>query len=459
MNFPFFRSLSIAFIALLASCNVGPDYQRQDPAAPSSYKAAGLTAPPPTGNWWSSFNDSTLNSLLKKAEKANPQARAALARLDQSRAILGLRKSDRLPTITGEALASRQQDTTRDIFTLPADPYTRYRSAINLTYEIDFWGRVRRSVNKQDALTQSAAADYITALLSVKAEVARDYLALRHLDSEIALLRNTIKLREENERLVNARVKAGDTTTIDSSRATSQTETARADLHRVTQRRAELENAIAVLVGDTPSNFRLAEGTPPRTPSISSGMPADLLRRRPDVAATERRLAAAAEDIGISIANYLPRVSLNGTAGYASLSSSDLFDKGSELWTLGPSATFPLNTFGRKQNDVDRAKAAYREALENHRLSVLNAYRDVEDALAGINNLDRAISAQKKSADAAGEASRLIELRYKTGLVSFFEAIDAQREHLTEQRALVQTRAARQLATVQLIQALGGGWK
>ncbi|YCM42262.1 efflux transporter outer membrane subunit [Verrucomicrobiaceae bacterium 227] len=444
---------------LLASCTVGPSYQRQDPSAPATYKAVGLTSTPPTGNWWSSFSDSTLDSLLAKAKKANPQSRAALARLDQSRAILGLRRADLLPSLTGEVLSSRQQDTTRDIFELPGDPYSRYRSALNLSYEIDFWGRVRRSVSEQQALTQAAAADYVTALLSTKAEVTRDYLALRHLDSEIQLLSNTIQLREENEKLVQARVDAGDTTAIDSSRARSQTETARADLHRLTQRRTELENALAVLTGTNPSSFKLGHATPPRTPSVPSGVPADLLRRRPDVAATERKLAAAAEEIGVTIANYLPRVSLTATGGFAALSTSDLFDKGSKLWTIGPGVTFPLTTFGRRNRDIEHAKAAYREALENHRLSILNAFRDVENALSGITNLDRALAAQEKSAAASGEASRLIKLRYETGLISFFEVIDAQREHLTEQRALVQTKAARQQATVQLIQALGGGWK
>ncbi len=444
---------------LLAGCTVGPSYQRQDPKAPASYKATGLTSAPPAGNWWSSFSDSTLDSLLAKAEKANPQSRAALARLDQSRAILGLRRADLIPTLTGEALTTRQQDSTRDIFELPADPYSRYRSALNLSYEIDFWGRVRRSVSKQQSLTRSAAADYVTALLSTKAEVTRDYLALRHLDSEIQLLSNTIQLREENEKLVQARVDAGDTTAIDSSRARSQTETARAEVHRLTQRRTELENALAVLIGSNPSSFTLAKAYPPRTPAIPSGVPADLLRRRPDVAATERKLAAAADDIGISIANYLPRISLSATGGFAALSASDLFDKGSKLWTIGPNATFPLTTFGKMDRDRERAEATYREALENHRLSILNAFRDVENALSGITNLDRALSAQEKSAAGAGEASRLIKLRYETGLISFFEVIDAQREHLTEQRALVQTKAARQQATVQLIQALGGGWK
>jgi multidrug efflux system outer membrane protein len=444
---------------LLASCTVGPSYQRQDPAAPASYKATGLTSAPPTGNWWSTFSDSTLDALLAKAENANPQSRAALARLDQSRAILGLRRADLIPTLTGEVLSSRQQDSTRDIFELPADPYSRYRSALNLSYEIDFWGRVRRTVSQQKSLSQSAAADYITALLSTKAEVTRDYLALRHLDAEIQLLSNTIQLREENEKLVQARLDAGDTTAIDSSRARSQTETARAELHRLTQRRTELENALAVLTGTNPSSFKLAKASPPRTPSVPSGVPADLLRRRPDVAATERTLASAAEEIGITIANYLPRVSLTATGGFAALSTSDLFDKGSKLWTIGPGVTFPLTTFGRRDRDLELAKATYREALENHRLSILNAFRDVENALAGITNLDRALAAQEKSAAASGEASRLIKLRYETGLISFFEVIDAQREHLTEQRALVQTKAARQQATVQLIQALGGGWK
>lgn len=448
-----------ALAALLASCTVGPTYQRQDPAAPATYKAVGLTSAPPTGNWWSSFSDATLTSLLNQAQKANPQSRAALARLDQARAILGLRRADLLPTLTGEALTSRQKDSTRDIFELPADPYSRYRSALNLSYEIDFWGRVRRSVSKQKSLTQAAAADYVTALLSTKAEVTRDYLALRHLDSEIQLLADTIQLREENEKLVQSRVDAGDTTTIDSSRARSQTETARAELHRLTQRRTELENALAVLTGTNPSSFKLAKASPPRTPTIPSGVPADLLRRRPDVAATERKLAAAADEIGITIANYLPRASLTASGGFAALSSSDLFDKGSKLWTIGSGVTFPLTTFGRRTRDVERAEASYREALENHRLSILNAFRDVENALSGITNLDRALAAQEQSASASGEAARLTKLRYEAGLISFFEVIDAQRQHLAEQRALVQTKAARQQATVQLIQALGGGWK
>ena len=460
MSLPFQKSLTAAFtLAALVSCTVGPSYERQDPQAPASYKATGLTSAPPSGNWWSSFSDPTLNALLAKAEKANPQSRAALARLDQARAILGLRRSDLLPSLTGEALVTRQQDSTRDIFQLPGDPYSRFRSALNLSYEIDFWGRVRRTVSQQKALTESSAADYVTALLSTKAEVARDYLALRHLDEEINLLSETIKLREENEKLVQSRVDAGATTSIDSSRARSQTETARADLHRLTQRRTELENALAVLTGTNPSEFRLGAASPPATPDIPSGVPGDLLRRRPDVAATERKLAAAAEQIGITIGNYLPRISLSGSAGFASLSASELFNKGSRLWTVGPTATFPITTFGRRDRDLERARAAYQEALENHRLSILNAYRDVENALSGITNLDRALAAQKKSAEASSEASRLIELRYKTGLVSFFEVIDAQREQLAEERALVQTQAARQQATVQLIQALGGGWK
>lgn len=444
--------------SVFTSCTVGPSYQRQDPAVPASYKAVGLTSTPATGNWWAAFSDSTLDTLLDKAERANPESRAALARLDQARAILGLRRSDLLPTLTGEALITRQQDSTRDIFELPGDPYSRYRSALNLSYEIDFWGRVRRSISQQKSLTQSAAADYVTALLSTKAEVARDYLALRHLDDEIQLLRDTIGLREENEKLVQTRVEAGATTPIDTARARSQTETARADLYRLTQRRTELENALAVLTGTNPSSFSLGAASPPRTPQVPAGVPADLLRRRPDVAATERKLAAAADLIGITIGNYLPRVSLTASTGFASLGASELFNKGSRLWSIGPSATFPLTTFGRKTNDVERAQALYREALENHRLSILNAFRDVENALSGIGNLDRALVAQKKSAEASSEASRLIELRYKTGLVSFFEVIDAQREHLAEERALVQTQAARQQATVQLIQALGGGW-
>jgi multidrug efflux system outer membrane protein len=450
---------SLFFFLLLTGCTVGPKYDRSRTPTPATYKAVGLTSPPPVGSWWSGFSDSRLTLLLSQVENANPQARAALARVDQARAILGLRRNDLLPSLTGEALATRQQDTSRDVFPVPVDPYSRFRSVLNLSYEIDFWGRVRRAEMQQEALTQAIAADYLTALLSIKAEVARDYLALRHLDEEIQLIRDTVGLREENEKLVNARVQAGDTTGIDSARARSQTETARAELYRLTQRRTELENALAVLTGKNPSTFSLSTATPPRTPNVPAGFPADLLRRRSDVAATERRLAAASEQIEISLANYLPRVNLTAAGGFASLNASELFSKGSRLWSVGPEAAFPIITFGRIQRDQEIAVAAYKEALENHRQSVLIAFHDVENALSGINNLDEALAAQRKSADAAKEASRLVKLRYEAGLVSFFEVIDSQRQQLQEQRALSQTAAARQQATVQLIQALGGGWK
>lgn len=444
---------------VLVGCTVGPDYKKPQFSTPATYKAVGLTSPPTTGSWWTSFSDPTLTLLLRDVEKNSPKILALSARLEQSRAILGLRESDLLPTVTGEALGTRQQDSTRDIFPIPPDPYSRFRSALNLNYEIDFWGRVRRSITQQKALFRATAADRVTALLSTKAEVARDYLALRHLDEEIQLLSDTIALREENEKLVQARVNLGDTTTIDSSRARSQTETARAELHRLTQRRTELENAIAVLIGQNPSTYSLAKAKPPRTPTIPSGVPADLLRRRPDVAATERRLAAASEQIGINIANYYPRVSLSAAAGFAALNTSDLFQRNSQLWNVSPNVVFPIAKFNRDKLSEKQARAAYLEALENHRQSILNAFRDVENALSGIANLDLALSAQSKSAVAATEASRLVKLRYQAGLVSFFEVIDAQRQQLQEQRALSQTEEARHQATVQLIQGLGGGWR
>jgi len=450
---------SLFLILFLAGCAVGPDYEKPHTSTPATYKAVGLTSPPSSGNWWSGFSDSRLTSLLEKAEQANPQAQAALARVDQARAILGLQRSDLLPALTADIFGTRQQDTSRDVFPVPSDTYSRYRAVLNLDYEVDLWGRVRRSIAQQTALSEAAAADYVSVLLSTKAEVARDYLALRHVDEELQLLSETIRVRQENEKLLVARVDAGATTTVDSSRARSQTETARAELFRLKQRRTELENAIAVLTGQNPSAFSLSQASPPHTPSIPVGVPADLLRRRPDVAATERRLAAAAEQIGISIANYLPRVSLTASGGYASLSTSDLFSKGSRLWTIAPSISGPLLTLGRKEKSKQKALAAYREALAMHQQSVLVAFRDVENALSGISNLDRALSAQRKSANATKEASRLVRLRYEAGLVSFFEVIDAQRQQLQEQRSYSQTAAARQQMTVQLIQALGGGWE
>jgi multidrug efflux system outer membrane protein len=444
----------------LASCSpVGPDYKAPAQNLTATYKTVGLSKTPETGSWWSSFSDSKLNQLLARVEKNSPNARIALARLDQSRAMLRIKRSDVLPTLSASSLWIRESESGNDRFPPLGGAFDRYNSSLNLSYEIDFWGRVRRGISQEYALAEATAADYEVAVLSTKAEVTRNYISLRSLDDEIRLLNEALKLRMENENLVQVRVSNGSTTEIDSARAKTQTETVRADIYRLKLRRDELENAIGVLVGDNPSTFHLSSASIPKTPAVPSGVPSDLLRRRADVLASERRLAASSEAIGVTIGKYLPRVTLNSTGGYAALSASDLFNRSSQLWNIGPSVTFPVITAGRRKNDLTRAKAAYRENLELHRQTVLVAVQDVENALSGIYNLNRAISAQKMSADAAKEAARLIQLRYDAGLVSFFEVIDAQRQLLTEQRALVQTRSAHQLATVQLIQALGGGWK
>lgn len=454
------KAIFILPLLVLTGCSaVGPNYKAPSGNLVATYKSVGLSKTPAVGSWWSSFSDSKLNNLLARAEKNSPSARIALARLDQSRAMLSIKRADILPSLSANALWSRENESGNDRFPPLGGIFEVYKSSLNLSYEIDFWGRVRRGISQDSALAEATAADYQVAVLSTKAEVTRNYISLRSLDDEIRLLNETLKLRKENETLIQVRVNAGNTTAIDASRATSQTETVRAEIHRLKQRRDELENAIGVLVGDNPSTFRLSSASVPKTPAVPSGVPADLLRRRADVLASERRLAASSEAIGVTIGNYLPRVTINAAGGYAALSSSDLFNGSSQLWNIAPSVTLPVITAGRRKNDLARAKAFYRENLELHRQTVLLAVRDVENALSGINNLNRAMIAQKKSADAAQEASRLIMLRYNSGLLSFFEVIDAQRQLLTEQRALVQTRSSHQLATVQLIQALGGGWK
>lgn len=292
--------LILPFIAVTSCTMVGPNYEAPDTKVTATYKSVGLSAPLPAANWWKSFSDPTLNSLLARAEKNNPSARAALARLDQSRSILGLSRADALPYLEVNALAQRQKESVSDRFPALDDPFSRYQSSLNLSYEVDMWGVVRREIAQQQATTEAVAGDYAAALLSIKGEVARNYITLRHLDSEIALLHDTIKLREENEGLVKARVIEGEMTQINASRARSQTETTRADLYRVKQRREELENAIAALVGTNPSVFRISQAKVPKTPRVPSGVPAELLRRRPDVYASERRLAAASEAIGVT---------------------------------------------------------------------------------------------------------------------------------------------------------------
>ena len=351
------RLLQLAPLLLLPSCLLGPDHQEPNSEFEAAFKSAGFTTPAPEGSWWKLFSDSQLSELIAEVASSNPTARAALARRDQAKANIGIVSSERSPLITGESYASRQGDSSNSNFS--AGTYNDYRAALDLSWEIDLWGRIRRQVNAATAETEAAGYEAQAALLSLSGELARAYFSLRSADVEIELLQDTAKLRAEARRLMKARFEAGKSSSLDYKRAVTEHESVEAELQQLRAQRGNYENALAALTGRNASAFKIRpDGKQPHVPAIPSAVPSDLLRRRPDLAAAESRLAAASERIGVVIASYLPRFSITGYGGVKSLRTSDLFDPSSAIWRLGPEVAFPVYQGGRLGGD--KAKAAGR---------------------------------------------------------------------------------------------------
>jgi multidrug efflux system outer membrane protein len=457
-----FAVMSLAISAMCSTgCVVDPS-ELSDSTVPTgaAYLNDGEKRPLlPAGRWWDCFGDAELNRLMKKLDAENPSLAVALARYDKARAELGLAKADGAPRIRGDVRAKRKRDSSSGVF-VPNDlTYNEFRTALNLEYEIDLWGRVRQTVAAAQAEAEAAEADWAAARLSMRAELARNYFQLRFLDAELAVLRDSLRLREENRKLTSVRVDGGETTDLDLARAETELEATRAELIELQRTRATYFNAVAALVGEIPASFSLAGGGVKAPPVIPSGIPSELLSRRPDIVAADRRMDAAAARIGAVRATYLPRINLVGGGGLSSLDLADLFDPSSLFGDFGPEIEIPLYNAGRSGLDQDRAFAESDEAVGLYREAALTAFREVEDALSGIRFLDREIQAHQSASRSAERAASLSRKRYEGGFVSFLEVVDAERTALAETRQLVQAKSARLLETVQLIQALGGGWE
>jgi multidrug efflux system outer membrane protein len=451
--------LLILPIFALASCSVGPDYAAPQEKLEVSFKDAGFNSPPPVGDWWASFRDPQLTALMQRAEDANPQARAALARYDQARAALGLTEADRFPAVTGAAFTQRNRSSGSTSQPQGGMTENDFRAALNVSWEIDLWGRVRRSVTAARAQSSAASYDYQAAITSLRGEIARTYFSLRYADAEIKLLDETAAFRQEASRLMSLRSDAGDVSPIDAQRAISEHESVRTELARLRVRRGQLENALGTLTGEGASAFTFAQGKISAvTPPAPSAVPSELLRRRPDLAAAERRLAFASEAIGITVANYLPTLNLVGIGGAQAVKSSDLYNSNSRLWTLGPELSVPIFQGGRYFSDRAQAEAAYREALEKYREVLLRAVQEMEDSLIASRELTSANASSERGANAARLAAKLTRSRYEGGIASYFELVDAERTALAEERAVLSVRLDRALAATRLVQALGGGW-
>ncbi len=449
---------------------VGPDYHHPTNAAPPAYKSAELGrwkegAPldnVPKGPWWEIFGDADLNQLETQAERANGDLKSALARVDQARATARVARANLLPSLSFDPAFNRQRFSPNQEPSFGPLTANTWSAPLDLSYEVDLWGRVRRGFESARADAQSSLAAFYNVLITLQSDVAQNYFALRSLDAEIAVVKGTVDLRNQQVRLVRGRFNGGIGNELDVSRAEAELATTEAEAASLAQRRAQLENAIAILAGVNPASFRLpAIDSPnwnPEPPVIPAGLPSDLLERRPDVAAAERQLASANARIGVAKASFFPVLTLTGSGGFLSADVDSLFNWSSRTWSIGPSLSLPIFAGGRLRANYRRSQAAFAEAVGQYQQQVLVAFGDVENSLSSIHYLADQAAAQER---AVGHSKRAVELateRYTSGLVSYLDVLDASRDELQAERSAAQLAGQRLIVDVQLIKSLGGGW-
>ncbi len=451
-------TLSVAFAVLITGCAVGPAYQRPIAAEVNAYKEAGdwITAAPADalerGPWWQLFNDPVLNDLAARVEVSNQNVAAAIAAYAQARALVAEQRAGLFPSVTLGGGANRAQGggATRNNFS----------ASLGASWEPDVWGRLQSITNGAAATAAASAADLASARLSAQGELAVNYLSLRQQDAQKALLASTLAGYARALDIAQNRYTAGIAAKTDVLQAQTQLANAKADEAGLQRTRAQLEHAIAVLVGQAPGNFNLPAAAVwiPTVPDVPVGVPSALLQRRPDIAAAERRVASANEQIGVAKAAYYPSLSLNASVGTAASRVADLFSAPSALWSLGLSAAQVVLKGGALDARLDAANAAHAQAVARYRQVVLTAFQNVEDQLSSARVLQTQQALRQQASGAADQVEQQALNRYRSGQVGYTEVITAQTTALNARRALVQASADRQTTAVALIQSLGGGW-
>lgn len=461
-----FKHLALAgsALALLSACTVGPAYEKPglptSTALPANFKALdGWKVATPgdladRGDWWTLLGDPRLDALIGRVNVSNQTIAAAEASYRQARALVREQRASLFPTIDLSGSATKSGGG-------GSSDSSRYQAGIGASWEPDLWGRIRQGVNGAKASEQASAADLAGARLSMQGELAVNYLGLRQADAEIALVAKTVEGYQRSLTITQNRYNAAIAPKSDVLQATTQLAGAQADLESLKQDRAAYENAIATLVGEPASAFRLAADPAwsAQLPDVPTGVPSELLERRPDIAAAERRVAAANADIGVARAAFFPTIGLSASGNSSGTSLGDLFSASANTWSLGLSAAQTLFDAGARKARVEQARASYDAQVADYRQTVLTAFEDVENQLTAVQVLQRRYALLKTSADAADQTEQMILNQYKAGQVAYTDVVAAQASALSARRSLLTATVARQTTAVALIQALGGGWK
>ncbi|WP_285415421.1 efflux transporter outer membrane subunit [Pseudomonas sp. efr-133-TYG-5] len=464
------RLLSLSLcVAMLSACAVGPDYHRPQTAEIAQYKEAeGWRQANPSdslarGAWWELYGDRQLNELIEKLNSANQTVAQSEAQYRQAQALVRSARGAFYPSVdlsVGKTRSSQGTGSSSSSLSSSASGIRdTYNAQLGVSWEADIWGKLRRGLEADEASAQASFADLAAMRLSQQSELVQNYLQLRVIDQQKRLLESTVAAYERSLKMTQNQYNAGVSGRDAVAQAQTQLKSTQGDLVDLIWQRAQFENAIAVLIGQPPAQFSLAETQDiPKLPQIPLSLPSQLLERRPDIASAERSVIAANANIGVAKAAYYPDLSLSLSGGYSSSTSQNLISLPNRFWSVGPKLTLPLFDGGIRSAEVDRTEAVYDQTVAKYRQTVLDGFREVENYLVQLKVYEDEAVVRQEALDAARDSLRLTENQYKAGLIAYLDVVTVQATALSNERSVLNVLQSRLIASVQLIAALGGGW-
>ncbi|MFZ3283754.1 efflux transporter outer membrane subunit [Pseudomonas sp.] len=464
------RLLSLSLcVAMLSACAVGPDYQRPQTAEIAQYKEAeGWTQANPSdslarGAWWELYGDQQLNGLIEKLNSFNQTVAQSEAQFRQAQALVRSARGAFYPSVDlslGKTRSSQGTGSSSSSLSSSSSGIRdTYNAELGVSWEADVWGKLRRGLEADKASAQASFADLAAMRLSQQSELVQNYLQLRVIDQQKRLLEATVAAYERSLKMTQNQYRAGVSGRDAVAQAQTQLKSTQADLVDLIWQRAQFENAIAVLTGQAPADFNIAETqTIPNLPQVPLSLPSQLLERRPDIASAERSVIAANANIGVAKAAYYPDLSLSLSGGYSSSTSQNLVSLPNRFWSVGPKLSLPIFDGGIRSAEVDRTEAVYDQTVAKYRQTVLDGFREVENYLVQLKVYEDEAAVRQEALDAARDSLRLTENQYKAGLIAYIDVVVVQATALSNERNVLNILQSRLIASVQLIAALGGGW-
>lgn len=473
MNASLLNRLCIAVLlasGVLGGCTVGPDYHK--PTAPISttfkqaegWKAASPQDEQPKGPWWELYQDPQLNALVAQVQLNNQNVAVYAAQYQQALALVRESRANQFPLLTGTGSSTRSETSTGSSSSTTSSSggvRKEHSASLDLSWEADIWGKLRRTTEQDRASAQASAADLSNATLSAQSSLAQDYFQLRLLDRRIALYRETIDGYQRYLQIIQNKYDEQIVSRADLATGKTQLQSAQASMLDLQWQRAQYEHAIALLMGKPPADFALAADPAWQyhVPDVPLGLPSRLLERRPDIAAAERQMAAANAAVGVATAAYYPDLTLSASGGYQSSTLSNLFSLPNRFWSIGPSLTGTILDFGATKASVDQARHAYDASVATYRQTVLTALGEVEDYLVELRTLQPELEARRNSAQSAEDSASVSRDQYEAGVIDYLDVATTQATSLNERQTLLSLVATQLVTSVQLQAALGGSWR